>query len=283
MSWLDTLGDLAGTAVRWFGGSGTGATVAKIAGLIALQKVISKQIEKDVEVDMSKYQRSDYGTLSSGDTLSGIAEQLSMNNISQGGTRIQLNPSTTNKIPVLYGAATFGGDVFDARLVDNSQTLWIALALTEVTGTLLSDSSPSAYTLNEVFVDNQRIVFKSDGITLDYVIDTEGNRDNRWSGLVEVYFYANGRTNPQVPEYYTNAAVGNADDHMPGWTADHTMSNLVFALVKLKYSKEKELTNLPTFQFAITNTMSLPGDVLYDYMTNDRYGAGLEVSEISVS
>lgn len=283
MSWLDTLGDLAGSALKWLGGGSTGATIAKISGLIALQKLISKQMDQESEVDLSKYKRGDYGTLPSDGTLSGVANQLSIANISQGGTRIQLNPDTTNKIPVLYGQASFGGDVFDARLVDNSQTLWVALALCEVTGTKLSDSNPSEYVLNEVFVNNQRIVFKSDGITLDYVIDTEGNRDNSWTDLVEVYFYADGRTNPQVPEYYTNAGVGNADSHFPGWTTAHTCDDLVFALVKMKYSKEKELTQLPEFKFSITNSMSLPGDVLYDYMTNDRYGAGLTTDEITVS
>jgi hypothetical protein len=28
------------------------------------------------------------------------------------------------------------------------------------------------------------------------------------------------------------------------------------------------------------NTMTLPGDVLYDYMTNTRYGAGIPEAEI---
>ena len=278
MSWIDSVVDAAIGAAKWLGGSSTGAAIARISGLYALSRAIGSSTDKDEKP--REYRTSDWpaSTLSPGANFENY-----LAGASGGGTRVQLNPSTTNKLPILYGAATFGGDIVDAQLANSNQELWTAMALAETTGTKISDTLASAYTLNEVFVNNERIIFKTDGFTVDYTIDAEGNRNDAFADLIEVYFFAGSRTLPQVPEYYTNGSLQNAEQLMPGWTTGHTMSNLLFAIVRVKYNEEKALTDLPKFQFAITNTMSLPGDVLYDYMTNTRYGAGLEASEISVS
>ena len=115
------------------------------------------------------------------------------------------------------------------------------------------------------------------------MIDTEGNQDDSIKDLIEVYFFAGSRTGPQVPEYYTNGSLQNAEQLMPGWTTGHTMNNLLFAIARVKYNEEKDVKDIPELKFAITNSMSLPGDCLYDYMTNTRYGAGLTNDEIKVS
>jgi hypothetical protein len=48
----------------------------------------------------------------------------------------------------------------------------------------------------------------------------------------------------------------------------------------MTYSSEKNLTRIPTIRVQLTNSMTMPGDVVYDYMTNTRYGAGIDPSEI---
>ena len=276
MSWID---DLWGAAKGLFGGAGIGGSIARISALVALSKLMQSQIDKDrsESIDTAKYKRLE-GTANtlSEEELTDIVSQFN------GGTRVQLNPSTTNKIPVLYGAATFGGDIIDAQMANSNQELWIAMVLAEKTGTKISDSTASSYTLNDVFVENERIIFKSDGITVDYTIDTEGQRNDAYNDLIEVYFFAGNRTSPQVPEYYSNAGLQNADQLMPGWTTLHTMNNLLFAIVRLKYDDER-LNELLDFKFSVTNSMNLPGDCLYDYMTNTTYGAGLDPTEIKVS
>ena len=68
---------------------------------------------------------------------------------------------------------------------------------------------------------------------------------------------------------------------MPGWTSAHTMNDLVFAIVKVEYNKEKNVTKLGKLDFKIRNSMTEPGDCLYDYMTNTRYGAGIDPQEIN--
>lgn len=58
------------------------------------------------------------------------------------------------------------------------------------------------------------------------------------------------------------------------------MDDLVFAIVKITYSKDKGMNRLPNMQFTITNSMKLPGDCLYDYMTSTRYGAAIPAADI---
>jgi hypothetical protein len=58
------------------------------------------------------------------------------------------------------------------------------------------------------------------------------------------------------------------------------MNDLIFAVVKVDYNREKNVTGIGDLLFHVDNTMKLPGDVLYDYMTNTRYGAGITATEI---
>jgi hypothetical protein len=58
------------------------------------------------------------------------------------------------------------------------------------------------------------------------------------------------------------------------------MNDLIFALVRVDYNREKNVTGLGDVTFEVSNSMFLPGDVLNDYMTNTRYGAGIASAEI---
>lgn len=196
------------------------------------------------------------------------------------GVRLQVSPDTESKIPVLYGQATFGGSITDAYLTPNNLNMYLVITLCEKTGTRLSTGTASAFTFNDIFMNDQRVIFQSDGITVDYSIDRDGNQDISARNLVQIYCYAGSSTTPVVPEYYTNGSLQNAYQIMPNWTSNHTMNDLVFAIVKLTYSKDKGVSRLPNMQFTITNSMNLPGDCLYDYMTSERYGAAIPVTSI---
>jgi hypothetical protein len=60
------------------------------------------------------------------------------------------------------------------------------------------------------------------------------------------------------------------------------MNELVFCLVKVTYNKENAITGLGNLEFKIRNTMTEAGDVINDYLTNSRYGAGIAVEGINV-
>ena len=197
------------------------------------------------------------------------------------GVRVQLNPSTDNKIPVLYGEAFFGGNITDAVLSSDYKKMTFCLTLAESTGNLLSTAAASAYTFHELYFDNNRIVFKSDGVTVDYTLDQEGNQDIKHRDLVKIYLY-NGQTG--VAPDGSGATIPAPSTVMPNWTAGtHPMTGLLYAIVEVTYSRTAGVTGLPNCVFHLENSMTLPGDVLNDYMQSDRYGAEISAADIDTS
>lgn len=198
------------------------------------------------------------------------------------GVRLPVKASTANKIPVIYGTAYKGGIITDAQMTNSNKTMWYCLTISEKTGTKLSDSQATSYVFKDVYWNDQRIVFKSDGITVDYTVDREGNVDRSLENQVKFYCFAGDSDTPVVPENYTNNSLTAAYNLMPDWSAGtHDMTDLVFALVRVDYNRERNVTGLSdNVIFQIASSMYLPGDVLYDYMTNTRYGAGISSAEI---
>jgi hypothetical protein len=264
MSWFDDLVDtgktLLGGVVNFFTSSSIGANLAKTAllgyTLNRVNSTINKSNENQVPPPTARV---------------------------DPGVRLQVPPASDYKIPVVYGAATFGGVITDAFLTSDRLNMYYVITLCEKTGTRLSTATASAFVFNDVFLNDNRVIFQSDGITADYMIDREGNQDISVRNLVQIYCYANGSAVPVVPEYYTNAGLLPAYSIMPNWDSTWTMSDLVFAIVKITYTKDKGVSGVPNMQFSLTNSMSLPGDCIYDYMTNTRYGAGIAASDINAS
>jgi hypothetical protein len=253
MSFLSGIISLGKSAVGILSGNGIAGTLARTAILGFAINRLSKNAIKG----------NDTGT----------------QNIDQG-VRLQVKPNADSKIPVLYGSAFFGGNIIDAAMTNSNKTMWYALALSEKTGTIYSSSAASTYVLNNVYWNNQRIIFRADGITADYSVDKSGVIDRNISGLVRVYFYSGGRTAGQVPSGYTGT-VPNAETLFPNWTAGtHAFGNVIFALVRVDYSREKNVTGLGEMLFNVSNTMFQPGDVLYDYLTNTTYGAGIDAANV---
>jgi len=265
MSWLEDIVSGAGSLIKSVGGflgsNSIGSSVAKVALMgFALNKVTS----------MARKEND-------------AARAALKSNMVDPGQRVNIQPDTEHRLPVLYGQATLGGVITDAWLTDNNQTMYFCVSIAEQTGVLLSSSGASAYVFNDIYYNDQRLVFQTGGTTADYAIDREGNRDESVRDLVEVYCFAGDSTSPVPPEYYTNPSMNNAYDIMPNWGSDYTMSNTLFAIVKVTYSRDKGVTGVPNMMFTITNSMRLPGDCLYDYMTNTRYGAGIDSANIGGS
>ena len=109
---------------------------------------------------------------------------------------------------------------------------------------------------------------------------------------VELRVYAGGsdKTNQIYPaQATTNTANawnfwGSGGTLYPdgdgSWTSANEMKGLVFAIVSVRYNGEKGFTSLPNVTFQIANSVVNPADVWLDYMTAERYGAGIDVSYI---
>jgi hypothetical protein len=136
MSFLSGILDLGKSAVGILSGN-------SIIGSLARTAILGYAINK-VSKNATKGGDSDSGT----------------KNIDEG-VRLQADPDADAKIRVLYGSAFFGGNIVDAAMTNSNKTMWYAIALTEKTGTVYSSSAASAYTLNNVYWNDQRIIFNA--------------------------------------------------------------------------------------------------------------------------
>jgi hypothetical protein len=217
------------------------------------------------------------------ETGSRNAEQKNAPGI-DNGVRLQVPPAADEKIPVLYGSAFFGGIISDAVMSNNNQRMHYVLTLAEKTGTLYSNSAVTSYGFGSIFYNDQTITFKADGVTVDYTTDRSGNRDSSLDGLVKIYCYAggSGSANQRFPTGTSGTAV-NAYSVVNGWTSAHAMNNLVFAVVEVNYSAERNIKGIGDVKFQVTSSMNKPGDVIYDYATNNLYGANIANTEIDTT
>jgi hypothetical protein len=206
------------------------------------------------------------------------------------GVRLQLQPDTTNPVPLVYGSTYLGAKVTDAQITDANKTMWYCLTICETTDATKLSGGSVVNTINEIYMNNSRVVLESDGVTVNHIYTEDPNGtisvDKNPQGLVQIYLFNNGSASPVLPtDAPTGATVPTADARtlMPGWTNDHRMTNLTFALIKLTYNSSKGITALPTFQFKVENELYLPGDVIYDYLTRSISGAGLDSSVIDTA
>ena len=196
------------------------------------------------------------------------------------GQRITVDPKTTNTIPIVYGTAYVNGAITDAEITNDNRTMWYCVVLSEKTGVKLSDNIQSSFDFLDVYWNTYKLNLGSDGVTVTSGVDENGNVINDYNGLIKVYPF-NGNSN--TPIKFKNQTAGNtlpASQLFPNWTSQHLMSDLIFCLVRVDYNREKKITGIGDMRFKIKNSMTQPGDVLNDYMTNTRYGAGIAPQEI---
>ena len=256
MSFIDTIVDVGKSAFNFVTGNSLGSNILKtvVAGY-ALNKVTSNVSRTESDSSRNITPRPD------------------------PGVRLQIPANQDRKVPVVYGNAQLGGIITDAVMDQDNTRMTFVITISEKTGKLLSDGTQSETTYIDAYYNDQRMIFQSDGVTAAESVDRDGNRDKSINGLVEVYFYDGNSNSGKLQEIYSGT-VPPAYDVVPNWTSSHLMSELVFAVVRVNYDRDKGVTRLPTMRFHIENSMSLAGDCLLDYMTNERYGAGIPIEDI---
>lgn len=262
MSWIDDIVDFGSSALSWFTGSSTGANLARTALAGYTLNQVTKSVNRENESQSSRE-----------------------NSTADSGVRIQVNPSPDQKIPVVYGRAALGGIVTDAFMTNNNQTMYFCLTLCEQTGFLnLGQGDLSTISFQEIYRNNERIIFRQSGTDAGYIatasIDESGTYNYNVADQIQVFCYSGSSYDPVLPNGYTNINSYLAGNIMPHWTENHIMAGLIFAIIRIDYNKEKNITDLGDWTFVLQNNMKDAGDVLFDYMTNTRYGAGISTSEI---
>ena len=265
MSWLDDIVDFGSSVISgvgsFFGSNSLGSNVVKsVLTGVALNKVTNSINKSNDSVKDAKTAPVD------------------------PGVRVQTKANTEQKIPVLYGTATFGGSLIDARMSSDNKVMYYVYALAENTGTLLSTGGASSISFNQVYWNDQRIVFKADAITADYMVDRNGTIDKSIKDLVKVYLYRSGSSSSS--QSFTSGNSGtqaNAYSIVPSWNSTWALNSLSFMVVRVEYNKEKGITGIGNMTVNMSNSMTLPGDVLLDMMTNTRYGAGIALTDIKAT
>lgn len=254
MSFLDDIVSAGQSVGSWLGGGGIGAAIAR--------------------------------TAITGYALNKLTQSINPANTpaTDPGARQQVEAKTDNSIPIVYGTAYLGGIISDAVLTNSNSSMYFCLTLCEKTGnTNLGAGAASVITFGDIYRDDMRLIFADDGITVTSAVDRDGKVCTKPANKIKVWCFNNGSSNPVVPQNYTNGSLSPAYSVMPDWTSNHAMTNLVFAIVRVDYDATNDIRSLGTFRFQLKNSMYLPGDCLYDYMTNTRYGAGIPAEGIYLS
>jgi len=255
MSFLDSVVDFGKKALGVVRSDTLGGSLARTAILGLAVNKITKMINKDNDSNNTAKQR---------DT----------------GVREQVDPDTNYSVPVIYGNAFVEGAVSDAALTNNKRTMWYCLTLCEQTGLLLNGDN-SELTLQEVYWNGNRVEFKDDGFTVADMISPDGDIVTNYNGKVRIYPFSGNSQSPIGIRGNNGSNNLAAYDLFPNWSVSHTMSHLVFVIVSVDYDGPAGVKGLGKVRFRVNNNMKQPGDVLNDYMTNSRYGAGISAEDMN--
>ena len=257
MGWFDDV--VSGIGSLFSGKSVLGGVVSSVITGYALNKVqksISKEADKATQ---------------SAKTRTVVATDF--------GQLITLPSNQDNDIPVLYGTGYVPGVITDAVMSSDRQTMTYVVTLCEKTGVGLTGSQ-SVISFLEVLWNGNKINFDTDGISALSTTDSGGNVDKNIAGLVKVYCYNDGSTYGATSINGYTSSAPPAFQLVPNWTSAHTMDSLVFMVITVKYDKTKGVVGLPDMLVKLSNSMTQPGDCIYDYMINTRYGCGIDPADI---
>lgn len=257
MGWLDSV--VSGIGSLFNGKSTLGGIVSSVITGYALNKV---------QKSISKESKSSSSSASSTKTV--VATDF--------GQLITIPSNQDNYVPVLYGTAYVPGIITEAVMSADRQTMTYVVTLSEITGVGLTGIQ-STFSFKEILWNGNKINFDTDGITALSTTNSNGDVDTNIAGLVKVYCYVGGTNASVSPVGYT-AQTTWANQIVPNWTVNHTMNELVFVVITVKYDKTKGVVGLPNLLVKLTNSMDQPGDCMFDYMTNTRYGCGINISDI---
>lgn len=199
-----------------------------------------------------------------------------------GNTQV-IPAKTTNKIPAVYGKAFLSPILVDAKISTDNQTMWFVGALCEA-----PTVGTATVTFGKVLWDGQTVTFGSGG-RVTKLTNAAGQEDTKIDGNLWIYFYngsgtpLNGTTQTAY-QVLQDSAIATA----ARWTGTEKMNNTVFVIMKLVYSSDDNVTGLPgnlqfetnIYQNGVTDGYK-PGSAMMDYLTNTRFGAGLDGTQIN--
>ena len=218
-----------------------------------------------------------------------FAPDASSNQAIDNGVRQQVPPSSTNSIPMIYGDVYCGGRFVDAVLSTDAKTMYYVMVVSHI-----SPNGQFGFDTTDMYWGDRKIAFDgTDQTKVVSLTDGAGNVDTKISGNLYIALYTSSLSGTIVS---TNGAslpstfMGGSD--IPSETrwafSGRQMNGLAFAIVKLNYNRDAETTAMQTVTFKASQYLNgagvaKPGDVWYDYMTNELYGAAMATDIVNAA
>jgi hypothetical protein len=200
------------------------------------------------------------------------------------GTRVQLGPATNNKLPVSYGSAFLAPVMTDAKITTDQKTMYYVFSLCE--------ASSGTMSFGKIFWNGKEVTLGAgDYSGVNKVVSLTTNAttpqvDTTINGYAWIYQFNNGSSSG-VNTGGTSAITILSDAGIPvsdRWTATDLMSDTCFIIVKVVYNKDvQDAQRDPKLSVQLTNTLTKPGAVLLDYMTDVQYGCAIDVADIDTA
>ena len=226
--------------------------------------------------------------------------------VGSAGGRVQLSPATENKLPVVYGHSHVAPIITDAKISTDQQTMWYVLAFSEATDT-------GTFSFGDVAWDGKVLLFDETNPSeiVAWYDESSGPSPQRVSGVagkISMWFFNGSGT--QIAHRCRNLDGTGAQylasgsqtaiellqdagiDPVNHWTATDTMSNTVFAVMRVKYDADHGVTGLGSITAQVQNTLGYTtgatnstgaGSVIKDYLQSTRYGCGVPIENIDTA
>ena len=226
------------------------------------------------------------------------------------------NGSSVSTIPVVYGLRRVGAKrVYVANSGDNNKYLHLVCSLSEGEiygiGNIYFNNVPvasAAGIASQTRVEGGEVVFGvagsspiADGakVTSFYTSIPNPNdpatvKDNPYTSKTEIYVHYG--TDAQTVDTYCQTAVGNTV-----WTNDHRLRGVAYVYIRLEYDRDvfggapditidiggkkvRKYTTTSSYTTAsgADGEYNNPAWVLLDYLTNARYGKGIDYGDIDI-
>ena len=197
------------------------------------------------------------------------------------GNRVQVPPSTANKLPVIYGDSWVGGTMVDLSITNNDQRMFYVLALSEVTNSN-TGQTPDTITFGDVFFAGKKCIFNATNqYQVDALLDeSTGESETNVAGKIQMYFYNNGSNSPTNSSSTAISIMQNAD-LVYKWDNTKLMTNCAFVIMVLTYSVTANIRGLAQTKFQVKNSRHKPGECISDFLINTKYGAAIPSTQIN--
>jgi hypothetical protein len=218
-----------------------------------------------------------------------FAPSASGNQAIDNGVRQQVPPSSTNSIPMVYGNAYCGGRFVDAVLSTDAKTMYYVMVVSHI-----SPNGQFSFDTTDMYWGDRKVTFDgTDQTKAISLTDGAGNVDTKIDGNLYIGLYKSTQagvitsTNgASLPSVFMGGS--NIPAELRWASTGRQMNGLAFAIVQLNYNQADETTSMQTVTFKVSQYLNgtgaaKPGDVWYDYITNELYGGAMSTDIVNAA